>query len=70
MTVELIPPESLQPAPLTPPAPVAAVAPAQADNMVKLDPQVATALDAKVQEFVTTAVTSEVNSPPFEKQVQ
>lgn len=70
MSLNLTPPESLQPTPLTPPDPVPAVTPAQAEGLTKLDPATITALDQKVAEFVDVIVQSEVNSAPFVQKVQ
>lgn len=70
MSLELTPPESLQPAPLTPPAAVPAMAPARAEGMVRLDEATLSALDAKVTEFVDVVVQHDADSAPFEQKVQ
>ncbi|MFZ4850622.1 MAG: toxic anion resistance protein [Caldilinea sp.] len=70
MSFNLTPPESLQPAPLTPPDPVPAVTPVQAEGTTRLAPATVTALDQKVAEFVEAVVQNEVNSPPFVQKVQ
>jgi uncharacterized protein YaaN involved in tellurite resistance len=63
-------PESLTPPTateltLTPPAPVAAVAPARAEGMVPIDAAALPGLDAKVSEYVESIVTLDVHSPAF-----
>ena len=65
-------PESLTPPPaaageltLTPPAPVAAVAPSKADGMVAIDAAAVPGLDAKVAEYVDGIVDLDVHSPAF-----
>ena len=63
-------PESLSPPAaaeltLTPPTPVAAVAPAQAEGMVPIDTAAIPALDAKVSEYVESIVALDVHSPQF-----
>lgn len=70
MSLNLTPPESLRSAPLTPPDPVPAVTPVQAEGLTKLDPATLAALDQKVEEFVDVIVQSEVNSAPFMQKVQ
>ncbi len=50
---------------LTPPAPVAAVAPAQAEGMVPIDAAAVPGLDAKVAEYVDGIVDLDVHSPAF-----
>ena len=61
MTAELTAPETL-----TPPQPVAAVPATRADGMVKLEPATEERLDAKVEEFVDTVLSSDVHGKPFE----
>jgi len=51
---------------LTPPEPVAAVPPAQAAGIVKLDPAVTASLDAQVQEYVGGLVSADVHSDAFQ----
>jgi uncharacterized protein YaaN involved in tellurite resistance len=63
-------PESLTPPTsteltLTPPAPVAAVAPTAAEGMVPIDAAALPGLDAKVSEYVEGIVTLDVHSPAF-----
>ncbi|MGZ8766040.1 MAG: toxic anion resistance protein, partial [Acidimicrobiia bacterium] len=63
-------PESLTPPAtaeltLTPPSPVAAIAPAKAEGMVRIDVAAVPALDAKVSEYVESIVTLDVRSPAF-----
>src|SRR5439155_6118087 len=50
---------------LTPPAPVAAVAPEKAGGMVPVDPATLPALDAKVSEYVDAILELDVHSPAF-----
>jgi uncharacterized protein YaaN involved in tellurite resistance len=50
---------------LSPPAPVAAVAPAQAEGMVTVDAAALPGLDAKVAEYVDGIVDLDVHSPAF-----
>jgi uncharacterized protein YaaN involved in tellurite resistance len=50
---------------LTPPAPVAAVAPTQAGEMVSVDTAALPGLDAKVAEYVDGLVELDVHSPAF-----
>jgi len=70
MSLELTPPESIiKPEPLQPPAPVAVVQQNEADGMVKLDAQTTQGLDDKVSEFVTTVVTSGVQSETFTQKI-
>jgi uncharacterized protein YaaN involved in tellurite resistance len=63
-SLELMPPESLQP-----PAPVAAVAPAQAESLVKLDGQTIERLDARVGEFLQVVMESDAQSQQFQDRV-
>jgi uncharacterized protein YaaN involved in tellurite resistance len=70
MTLEVTPPESLQPAPLTPPAPVPAVPVNQAEGVVKLDQDTLTGLDGKVQQFVDEVVQLAAGSEPFTRKAQ
>lgn len=70
MTFEVAPPESLQPAPLTPPAPVPAVTSNQAEGVVRLDQGTLEALDGKVQQFVDEVVQLGAGSEPFLAKVQ
>src|SRR4051812_49679076 len=65
-------PESLPPPPaataeltLPPPAPVAAVAPTQAEGLVPVDQAAVAGLDAKVAEYVAGIVDLDVHSPAF-----
>jgi uncharacterized protein YaaN involved in tellurite resistance len=51
---------------LTPPVAVAAVAPAQADDLVKLDPAALPALDGKVSTYVDALLATDPHSPAFE----
>lgn len=67
--IELTPPELASLDPLTPPAPVAAVAPDQAQSMVKLEPGTLTSLNAKVQEFVTVVIGLHPHSDEFKHKV-
>ncbi|MFN8465075.1 MAG: toxic anion resistance protein [Caldilineaceae bacterium] len=69
MTLEVTPPESLQPAPLNPPAPVPAVTTNQAEGVVKLDDATLSALDGKVQQFVDEVVQLNAGSEPFIRKV-
>ncbi len=55
--------------PLTPPAPVASVAPDKAESMVKLEPGTLTGLNAKVQEFVSAVLTLHPHSDEFKNKV-
>src|SRR5690242_4994212 len=50
---------------LTPPAPVAAVAPTRAGDMVPIDAAAVPGLDAKVAEYVDGIVELDVHSPAF-----
>jgi uncharacterized protein YaaN involved in tellurite resistance len=50
---------------LTPPAPVAAVAPEKAGGMVPVDPATLPALDAKVSQYVDAILELDVHSPAF-----
>jgi len=54
---------------LTPPPPVAAIAPSQAAGLVPLDTAQKTKLDEKVEGFIATLVATDANSPEFGKQV-
>ncbi|HEY6224128.1 MAG TPA: toxic anion resistance protein [Gemmatimonadales bacterium] len=54
---------------LTPPEPVAAVAPEQAATLVKLSPQVTSKLDAQVKDFVDRLLTLDVHSEAFQGQL-
>jgi len=54
---------------LTPPAPVPAIAPAQAAGLVPLDTAQKTKLDEKVEGFIATLIATDANSPEFGKQV-
>ncbi|MGH8446242.1 MAG: toxic anion resistance protein, partial [Solimonas sp.] len=54
---------------LTPPQPVAAVAPERADQMVKLDDGVRSKLDGQIDEFVSTLVGLDPHSDEFQKRV-
>lgn len=65
MSDELTPEVLEPPAQLAAPKPVAAIAPERADGMVKLDAATITALDVKVNEFVSQVLKTEVNSEPF-----
>ena len=67
--IELTPPEQAVIEPLTPPAPVAAVAPDKAHSMVKLEPRTLTSLNAKVQEFVSAVLTLHPQSDEFKNKV-
>ncbi|CDH47338.1 MAG: toxic anion resistance protein [Candidatus Competibacteraceae bacterium] len=67
--IELTPPEQTVIEPLTPPAPVAAVAPDKAHSMVKLEPGTLTSLNAKVQEFVSAVLTLHPQSDEFKNKV-
>lgn len=69
MTLEVTPPESLQPVPLNPPAPVPAVTTNQAEGVVKLDDATLSALDGKVQQFVDDVVQLNAGSEPFIRKV-
>lgn len=64
MTNELVPPATL-----TPPEPVQAIAPDQANQMVKLDSNTTAHLDDKVKEFIDITLRSEVQSDPFKERV-
>src|SRR5262249_42277744 len=52
--------------PLTPPEPVARVAPEQAPELVKLDPTDAADLDEKARQFVTSLESLDVHSAEFQ----
>ncbi len=54
---------------LTPPPPVAPIAPAQAAGLVPLDATQKTKLDEKVEGFIATLVATDANSPEFGRQV-
>ncbi len=54
---------------LTPPAPVAAIAPSQAAGLVPLDTAQKTKLDEKVEGFIAVLVATDANSPEFGRQV-
>ncbi|WP_298691439.1 toxic anion resistance protein [uncultured Sphingomonas sp.] len=54
---------------LTPPPPVASIAPSQAAGLVPLDATQKTQLDAKVEGFIATLVATDANSPEFGRQV-
>ena len=54
---------------LTPPPPVAAIAPSQAAGLVPLDTAQKTKLDEKVEGFIATLIATDANSPEFGKQV-
>ena len=54
---------------LTPPPPVASIAPSQAAGLVPLDATQKTQLDAKVEGFIATLVATDANSPKFGRQV-
>ena len=54
---------------LTPPPPVAAIAPSQAAGLVPLDAGQKTKLDEKVEGFIATLIATDANSPEFGKQV-
>jgi len=54
---------------LTPPPPVAPIAPSQAAGLVPLDATQKTKLDEKVEGFIATLVATDANSPEFGKQV-
>jgi uncharacterized protein YaaN involved in tellurite resistance len=70
MTLELTPPEGLQPpVPLEAPKPVAPVTVAQADGLVKLEAATIESLDAKVAEFVETVIRNEVHTEPFKSRI-
>ncbi|MCP5158734.1 MAG: toxic anion resistance protein [Gammaproteobacteria bacterium] len=62
--LELTPPEVL-----TPPAPVASVAPEQAHNMVKLDPETVASLNTRVREFVSAMLTLPPHSDEFKDKI-
>jgi uncharacterized protein YaaN involved in tellurite resistance len=64
-TPESLTPPAVAQVALTPPTPVAAVAPAQAEGMVPLDTAAVPALDAKVDEYVESIVALDVHSPAF-----
>lgn len=55
--------------PLTPPAPIASVAPHQAQGMVKLESGMLTSLNAKVQAFVAAVLTLHPHSDEFKSKV-
>ena len=48
---------------LTPPEPVAAIAPAQAAGLVPLTPETGAKLDSKVEAFISDLVAQDANSP-------
>ena len=54
---------------LTPPPPVAAIAPSQAAGLVPLDAAQKSKLDEKVEGFIATLIATDANSPEFGKQV-
>ena len=60
---------STEPTILTPPEPVLPVAPEQAVAMVPIADEQRIRLDQKVQEFIDTVVTAEVNSELFQEKV-
>src|SRR5262249_54218646 len=55
--------------PLTHPPPLAAVPEDQSEQIVKLDPATTQDLDKKVDDFVKTVESSQVNSPTFTEKV-
>ena len=61
----LTPPAAAGSLALTPPEPVAAVAPEQVGGMVTIDPAAVPGLDAKVQAYVDGIVALDVHSPEF-----
>ncbi len=67
MTIDLVPPKPLQP--LKPPESVDEVSAAQAEGLVKLDPQTLTQLDARVVEFAEALTEAELHSEEFEKRL-
>src|SRR5689334_1345025 len=64
---ELAPPADLE---LTPPQPVAAVAPESASGRVKLKAEDIKELDAQVREFIDAVVTLDQNDPKFKECVE
>lgn len=64
MAIELTPPE-----PLEAPKPVEPVEKDQAEEMVKLEAEVAQRLDSKVEEFVDVVLNAEVNTEPFNERM-
>ncbi len=64
MAIELTPPE-----PLEAPKPVEPVEKDQAEEMVKLEAEVAQRLDSKVEEFVDVVLSAEVNTEPFNERM-
>ena len=54
---------------LTPPEPVAAIAPAQAAGLVPLTPETGAKLDSKVEAFISDLVAQDANSPEFGQRV-
>ena len=61
----LTPPAAMGSLALTPPEPVAAVAPEKVAGMVTVDPASVPGLDAKVQAYVDSIVALDVHSPEF-----
>ena len=60
---------TLVPLELTAPEPVKAVAPAQADVSIKLAPQTASSLDAKIYAFVKELAGADINSETFQADI-
>ncbi len=69
-SADALTPETLEPpATLTPPRPVAPIAPERADTMIKLEPETISTLDAKVNDFVSQVLNAPSNSEPFASKV-
>lgn len=69
LTPEAAPKKIEPPATLTPPRPVAPIAPDRADTMIKLEPATVSILDARVNEFVDQMLNAPSNSEPFASKV-